>query len=102
MNYLLENVITNLAASAIGFILGYITRGIVNQKEQRPPIESDRLVLLSVTTVWVLSFLITIISPQYETPSAIHGLMVMIVGFFYRGSVGDIMKRRKDNDPKNN
>ena len=67
---------------SIGFILGWISRGIREQYVSN--IDNEKLIALLISFIWALSIIIAIINPNYETPLALHGLMGGIVGFYYK------------------
>lgn len=84
---LLQNMIIAIVGYGAGILTGYFLRGAVDVKikDQSP----NSLVLIAVTTVWVVSMFVDIISPDYETPTLVHGLMGAIVGFFYKPLTGN-------------
>lgn len=84
MNYLnyFNYIVIAIITGVLGFVLGYITRGIVDKKMQN--INSSAVVLSAVTFVFTVSVLVDILSPTYETPVALYGLMGLIVGFFFK------------------
>ncbi len=63
-----------------GFLTGFFTRNIIRDKS----INNGVFVLVIVTIMWTVSMLFDIASPEYQTPTLVHGLMGAIVGFFYK------------------
>lgn len=81
---------TNLIIGIITFILGNVTGYFLHDFFKSTLMMSENssknLLLLSVTVVWVISMLVSIINPAYQVPVPVHGIMGAIVGFFfYRG-----------------
>lgn len=64
-----------------GILVGYVLRGMLDGKMQSKP--SD-FVLVIVLTIWAITRLVDLISPDITTPLALDGLVGAIVGFFYR------------------
>jgi hypothetical protein len=72
-----------LVSFSMGIAIGYYLRGI-SLKKNNIFLNDSHIVLLAVTAIWVISMLVDIASPTYETSPLIHGLMGAIVGFFYK------------------
>lgn len=81
---ILQSAIVSFVSFALGNLTGYFLRGVVDDKikDESP----NTLVLIAVTTVWVISTLVDMASLQYETPLVVHGLMGGIVGFFFKNN----------------
>lgn len=82
LSEILPNIIIGIVGYGAGILTGYFLRGIIDERIQDK--SPNTLVLIAVTTVWVVSMFVDIISPLYETPTLVHGLMGAIVGFFYK------------------
>jgi hypothetical protein len=66
----------------LGVLSGFFIRAYLEKKSVSLP--PNTTVLIVVTGVWLISMLVDISSPAYETSPFVHGLMGAIVGFFYR------------------
>ena len=80
--YYVHDLSVALIASVVGFVCGYLMRGHLGSKLDGA--SGASFILLIVACAWALSVIFDIASPTYETPIAIHGLMGLIVGFFYK------------------
>lgn len=49
---------------------------------------SKNILLLSVTVIWVISMLVSLVNAAYQVPVPVHGIMGIIVGFFFYKSKG--------------
>ncbi len=77
----LENLIIPVVTYVAGITTGFFLRGVLDRKGSK---QESNFVLFAVTIIWVLSMLVDIASPNYETSTLVHGLMGAIVGFFYK------------------
>lgn len=74
-----------LAVAVIaGFVIGYFTRGFVDKTDLTKKIDPSFIVMIAVTFVFIISVLVDIADPTYQTPLALYGLMGVIVGFFFK------------------
>lgn len=73
-----------------GFLLGFFTRGFLDRtKFNMTEQASKNFLLIIVAVVWTYAMIIDLNSPNYDVPVAVHGLLAMIVGFFfYRPGMG--------------
>ena len=78
---------TQLAIGIISFILGnvsgYLTHDIMKKSLNMSEESSKNFLLVTVTLIWAISMLVDVISPTYDVPVAVHGLLGAIVGFFF-------------------
>lgn len=88
---IIQLIIVGFVTYGLGIFTGYLLRGFIDSgiKDRSP----NTMVLFAVTVVWVISMFVDILSPSYETPTLVHGLMGAIVGFFYKP-----FDRSKDNE----
>ena len=77
----LINVPIAIISWGVGFASGYWFRDKFKTLSSQ---QSSTFILLAVTGVWVISVLVDIASPTYETSPMLHGLMGAIVGYFYK------------------
>lgn len=77
----LINIPIAIISYGLGFLSGYWFRDKFKSLTQQ---QNSTFILLAVTGVWVISVLVDIASPTYETSPMLHGLMGAIVGYFYK------------------
>jgi len=87
---LLLPLITFLVGAFCGFLIGWFGHKYVSKKEVAN--WERAIITVVVTFAWVVSVILDIILNSYETPVALHGVMGMVVGYFFEGS---ILKRNK-------
>lgn len=66
-----------------GIFSGFYIRSFVDKKLQGK-LEGSYIILIVISSVWLLSMVVDILSASYETSPLVHGLMGVIVGFFYK------------------
>lgn len=81
-----QHFVISLVSYGFGIVTGLFLSDVLKEKTNRlfDKDNGNHLVLIIVTSVWFLSMIIDIMSPEYETSPYVHGLMGAIVGFFYR------------------
>lgn len=77
-----------IAIAIISFLLGnvsgfFISRYMTKNMNIFDQNKRINFLIIVVSIVWVISVLVDIASPQYETSPFIHGIMGAIVGFFF-------------------
>ena len=67
-----------------GFLVGWFGHKYISKKE----IENWERAVITVVVAfaWVVSVILDIALSTYETPVALHGVMGMVVGYFFEGS----------------
>ena len=81
-----NQLIIALTAFLLGNVSGYLLHDVLKRTIKMSDDSSKNFLLVVVTLVWAISMLVDIVSPEYEVPIAVHGLLGAIVGFFfYRG-----------------
>ena len=78
-----QGVLINIVIFFIGFFTGFIFRGIIKLIDDNDNFYRN-LVISCVVVIWSISVIVDILSINYETSFALHGLMGGIVGFFFR------------------
>lgn len=85
LNQLLLPLITFLVGAFCGFLVGWFGHKYVSKKEIA---NWERAVITVVVTfAWVVSVVLDIALDTYETPVAVHGVMGLVVGYFFEGSI---------------
>lgn len=82
---LLLPLITFLTGVAVGSGVGWFAHKHVSKKEIANWERS--VITVVVTFAWVISVILDIALQSYETPVALHGVMGMVVGYFFEGSL---------------
>lgn len=75
---------TFIAGVAFGFLAGWLAQRHISQSK----VENWERSVISVvvTGMWVVSVALDVALTNYETPMAVHGVMGMVVGYFFEGS----------------
>lgn len=77
------NIIVGLVAFFLGNVSGYLLHDILKRSLNMSEESSKNFLLITVTLIWALSMLVDILSPTYDVPIAVHGILGAIVGFFF-------------------
>lgn len=86
----MENFVLGIVTFSLGILVGYVLHDFIKKSLTMDENNSKNLLLLSVTVVWVVSMLVSIVNPNYQVPVPVHGIMGAIVGFFfYKGKKED-------------
>lgn len=83
--YPIDYIVVSVVSGLVGFVLGYVTKSYLNK--QNRDLDKNMIVLIAVTSIWTLSMIVDISSSTYETSPLLHGLMGVIVGFFFKPSI---------------
>lgn len=85
---MLDPNITTQAVTAIvtfflGNVSGYLLHDRLKQTLNMSEEASKNFLLITVTSIWAISMLVDVVSPTYDVPVAVHGILGAIVGFFF-------------------
>jgi hypothetical protein len=80
---MLENLIIAVVAFLLGNVSGYWLHDQLKKTFNMSEQGSRNFLLVTVTLMWALSMVVDILSPTYEVPIAVHGILGAIVGFFF-------------------
>ena len=73
-----------IIGNLVGFLIGWFSHKYVSHKEIA---NWERAVITVVVTfAWGISVVLDIALDTYQTPTALHGVMGMVVGYFFEGS----------------
>lgn len=75
-------IIAALVAFIVGNVSGYFLHDYMTKTLLMSENSSKNLLLLAVTTIWVISMLVSIVNPAYQVPIPVHAIMGTVVGFF--------------------
>lgn len=76
-------LITPLVTFILGVIIGFVLHDAMKKGLSLTDGASKNLLLVTVTIIWLISMLVSIINPAYVVPIPVHGLMGLVVGFFF-------------------
>lgn len=91
-----DNTTIWIIAFAIGFLLGVSVGWFTHKKITNKSVENWERAFISiiVTMVWVVSVLFDIAIAAYSTPVAVHAVMGLVAGYFFEGSILDVIKKK--------
>lgn len=91
-----ESIVTHGTTFVLGFVLGAIFGVFFYQMFNRGKAVNweKKMIIFVVVISWLTSVFVSIIHPVYETPTAVHGIMGMIVGFFFEGNIVDMIRKK--------
>lgn len=78
-----EKIIIGFITFILGNVSGYFLHDALKKGLNMSEENSKNFLLVTVTLVWAISMLVDIISPTYDVPVAVHGILGAIVGFFF-------------------
>lgn len=76
-------IIIGIITFILGNVCGYFLHDFFKKTLMIGENTSKNLLLLAVTIIWVLSMLVSLVNPAYQVPIPVHGIMGIIVGFFF-------------------
>lgn len=79
----LSIIVIGIFSFFVGFLLGFYSRSFLDTSLVNK-VDGSYIILVVVSSIWLLSMLVDILSTTYETSTLVHGLMGIIVGFFYK------------------
>lgn len=82
-NELSLQAIIAIIAFVLGNCSGYLLHDLLKKSFNLSEDGSKNFLLVTVTLVWSISMLVDLVSPTYDVPIAVHGLLGAIVGFFF-------------------
>ena len=89
-NQIIGLVVVPLLAFLAGNVSGYLLHDRLKRTFEMSEDSSKRFLMVCITLVWVASMIISLVDQDYEVPVAVHGLLGVIVGFFfYKPKGGD-------------
>ena len=78
-----QQFVTGIVGFLVGNISGYLIHDTLKRSFGMTEDSSKNFLLFTVTAIWAISMIVDIISPTYEVPIAVHGILGAIVGFFF-------------------
>lgn len=79
----LSQFILCLVCFALGSVFGYTVHDLMKKSLQASDEINKNFLLAAVTIIWVISMVISLVNTGYQTPAPVHGLMGIVVGFFF-------------------
>lgn len=80
LNYILVAVVSFV----VGVLTGYTFKNLADKSTEQ---KASYTVLYVVLFAWLLSFMVDIFNPEYTTSPVVHGMMGVIVGFFFKPEI---------------
>lgn len=78
-------IATFLMGAVLGFVAGWLTQ---KQLSARSIENWERaLITIVVSMAWAMSVILDVALDTYETPVPVHGVMGMVVGYFFEGTI---------------
>jgi hypothetical protein len=76
---------TFLIGVAVGFLAGWFAQKNISQSH----VENweRALITIVVSFAWMVSVVLDMALVEYSTPVAVHGVMGMVVGYFFEGTL---------------
>jgi uncharacterized membrane protein YjjP (DUF1212 family) len=92
----MENKVTEIIIFAAGFMLGAAIGWFAHKLISKQHMENWERAFISiiVTIVWVISVLFDIAIASYSTPIAVHAVMGLVAGYFFEGSILDVIGKK--------
>ncbi len=82
----MEKLIIGAIFFIIGNVSGYFLHDFIKRGLKMSESDSKTLIVVSVTMIWVIAMIVSLINPLYQVPLPLHTIMGGIVGyFFYKG-----------------
>ena len=80
----------------IGLLLGFLIGWFIHKHISHKEIENweRALITVIVTFAWAVSLVFDIIITGYNTPVAVHAVMGLVAGYFFEGSIVDVLKKK--------
>lgn len=75
-------IIKGLVFFSLGFISGYVIRGIKDSTNSS--LDNEKVIALLIAGIYAISIIADILVPTYDTPIGLHGIMGGIVGFYFK------------------
>jgi len=80
----LSYILVAIVSFVVGLLTGYTFRGFSDKSTEQ---KASYTVLYVVLFAWLLSFMVDIFNPNYTTSPVVHGMMGVIVGFFFKPEI---------------
>lgn len=78
-----QTIVVGIITFILGTITGYTVHDFFKKTLMMSEDSSRNFLILTVTAVWFISMLVSVVNPTYQVPVAVHGIMGAIVGFFF-------------------
>lgn len=67
---------------SVGFAIGWIARGV--KEKYSVSIDTEKTISMVILFAYLLSVIVDMISPAYETPLGLHTVMGIIAGYYFK------------------
>lgn len=83
MSPTIQMIVNDLVFLAIGFVFGYALHDILKKSLSVDENMSKNLLLFTVTIIWAIGMIVSLVNPAYSVPVPVHAIFGAIVGFFF-------------------
>lgn len=78
------NLLIAIIIFIFGNISGYFIRGFLEKKDLHLTDQASKnFLIILITLTWVGAMAVDVADPNYDVPIAVHGILGIIVGFFF-------------------
>jgi hypothetical protein len=78
------NIIIAIAIFFIGNVSGFFFRGFFEKRAFHMTEQASKnFLIVLITLTWVFAMAVDVSNPNYDVPLAVHGILGVIVGFFF-------------------
>jgi ABC-type microcin C transport system permease subunit YejE len=84
-----QELLIPFATFTIGVFVGGMSGWFGHKHVSKKEIENWERAMITVVVsfAWVISVILDVALQTYETPVALHGVMGMVVGYFFEGNI---------------
>lgn len=79
----------------LGLVIGFLIGFLAGRKFRSLPNWERTLLAIVITVLWAVSVGVSIFNQEYETPTALHGMLGIVAGYFFQGSIVEAVKSWK-------
>lgn len=83
MDSFTAQLVISLVSFILGNVSGYLFHDFMKKTLSISEADSKNFLVLVVTTVWAIGMIVGLVNPSYQVPLPTHGILGVIVGFFF-------------------
>ena len=78
------NILIAVLIFFLGNVSGFFARGLIEKKAFHMTEQASKnFLIILITVTWVGAMIVDVANPNYDVPIAVHGILGVIVGFFF-------------------